>query len=399
MRLNIVVLIVLLAVNIPVDLYIARAIRQRISQRWPLWIHYGVCALSGLLFVLIISTSVRVHSEGFFHALSIFLLIYVALLLPRYVFTLCDLCANVPRLFHRKRCRLLSVAGGVLAIVSFIMVIWGALFTRFNLQVKEVEVEIAGLPEAFDGYTIVQISDMHVGSYGSSDRFVRKLVEKINDLDADMVVFTGDIVNRHADEIRPFINALSEVKARDGQFAVLGNHDYADYYYPDDSVARVNDRTRLVNFYSLTAFDLILDDYRTIYRGNDSIILIGVENIGRKPFPAYGNLEMAYPALDDDNTKILLSHDPSHWHNDIAGHKDKKIDLTLSGHTHAMQTRILGWSPASLNHPEWGGLYSDDSGEHQLYVNIGTGTVAIPARIGATPEITLLRLKKPRHSH
>lgn len=393
MRINLIGLILLLVINILVDIYISRAIKSRIRRRWPLLMHYGVCAVSLTLFFFIALMPKAIPSDGMFTAISWILLAFVALLVPRYIFVIFDLCARIPELFHRQRCKPVSIAAGVLAAISFLMILWGAFFNRYSIQVKEVTVEIDGLPKAFDGYRIVQISDMHVGTYGSDDSFVAKLMEKINSLDADMVVFTGDIVNRHADEIRPFIHALSKVKGHDGQFAILGNHDYADYYFPDDSIARINDRARLVNFYSMTAFDLILDDYRTIYRDNDSIILIGVENIGRPPFQVYGNLDMAYPALDDGSTKILLSHDPSHWHNDIANHKDKNIALTLSGHTHAMQTTIFGWSPAALIYPEWGGLYSDNDSSHKLYINIGTGTVGTPMRIGATPEITVITLK------
>lgn len=387
-------MMILLLINIVVDIYIARAIRHRVKQRWPLMLHYGVCGVSLALFTILACMPVSSLSDELFTVFSWVLLAFVALIVPRYLFTLVDLCARIPELFKHRRCRPLSIAAGIMAVVSFVMILWGAFVTRYSVQIKEVSVEIDNLPPAFDGYRIAQISDMHVGSYGDDDSFIRKLVGELNGLNADMIVFTGDIVNRHADELRPFIGELSKVSAGDGQYAILGNHDYADYYYPDDSIARVNDRARLINFYSLTAFDLILDDYRTIYRGNDSIILIGVENIGRPPFQVYGNLDMAYPSPDDSCTKILLSHDPSHWHDDIAGHDDKNIALTLSGHTHAMQTRILGWSPASLMHPEWGGLYHDASGRHQLYVNIGTGTVGTPMRIGATPEITLITLKR-----
>lgn len=395
MRINIAGIIILLVINIIVDIYIARTIKARIKRRWPLTVHYAVCGVSLALFTTILaSMPVASLSDGMFCAFSWVLLTFLALIAPRYLFTLFDLLARIPELFRHRRCRVLSIAGCGVALLSFVMIIWGAFVTRFDIQVKEVDIPVDNLPDAFDGYRIAQISDMHVGTYGSDDSFVRKLVKEINALDADLVVFTGDIVNRHADEIRPFTAALAGVKGRDGQFAILGNHDYADYYYPDDQRARENDRARLINFYSLTSFDLILDDYRTIYRGNDSIIVIGVENIGQPPFPAYGNLDIAYPTLDDDNTKILLSHDPSHWHNDIAGHADKNIALTLSGHTHAMQTRLLGWSPAALMHPEWGGLYTDDSGRHSLYVNIGTGTVGTPMRIGATPEITLITLHR-----
>lgn len=395
MRINIAGFIILLVINILVDIYIARAIRKRIRPRWPLMVHYAICGVSLALFtILSVCMPIAELSDGMFCVFAWILLAFIALIVPRYLFTLIDLCARIPELFRHRRCRPVSIAGGAVAVLSFVMIIWGACVTRLSVQVKEIDVPVDNLPEAFDGYRIAQISDMHVGTYGDDDSFVKKVVKEVNALDADLVVFTGDIVNRHADEIRPFTCALSELKGRDGQFAILGNHDYADYYYPDDQRARENDRARLINFYSLTSFDLILDDYRTIYRGNDSIIVIGVENIGQPPFPAYGNLDIAYPSLDDDNTKILLSHDPSHWHNDIAGHADKNIALTLSGHTHAMQTRLLGWSPAALMHPEWGGLYTDDSGRHSLYVNIGTGTVGTPMRIGATPEITLITLHR-----
>lgn len=394
MRIHFAGIVILFVINLLVDIYIARAIDRRTSKRWLLTAFYAVCGVSLALFSILAFLPSSSLSDDMFCVFSWVLLAFVALIVPRYLFTLFDLCTRIPELFGRRRCRAVSIAACVVAALSFGMILWGAFVTRFSIQVKEVTVEIDDLPDEFDGYRIVQISDMHVGSYGNDDTFVRKIVEKINSLDADMVVFTGDIVNRHADEIRAFTDALSKVRGQDGQFAILGNHDYADYYYPDDNRARENDRARIINFYSLTAFDLILDDYRTIYRGNDSIIVIGVENIGRPPFSVYGNLDVAYPDLADDNTKILLSHDPSHWHNDIAGHKEKNIALTLSGHTHAMQTRLLGWSPAAIMHPEWGGLYKDGENRHQLYVNIGTGTVGTPMRIGATPEITLITLHK-----
>lgn len=396
MRINIAGIVVLLILNVLVDLYIARAIKQRTKRRGVLQAFYGVCGTSFVLLVLMMVMPLKGAPDDLFITFTWTLLAFMALLLPRYLFTIVDLIARIPQLFHRKRLRAVSIAGCVVAAASFVMILWGAFVTRYSLQVKEVTVEIKDLPEAFDGYRIVQISDMHVGSYGTDDSFVRKLVEKVNSLDADLIVFTGDMVNRHSDEIRPFIDALSGFSAPDGQLAILGNHDYADYFYPNDNRAKENDRARLINFYSMTAFDLVLDDYRTIYRDNDSIIVIGVENIGREPFPVYGNLESAYPDLSDSTTKILLSHDPYNWHNDIADHADKNIALTLSGHTHAMQTRLLGWSPAALIYPEWAGLYSDKSGRSRLYVNIGTGTVGTPMRIGATPEITVLTLRRAK---
>lgn len=396
MRINLVAIIILLVINILVDIYIARAIRYRISRRWALKVFYGICGVSlGLVILLLTIPLGGSLSDSQFYLFVWLLLAFVALLVPRYVFVIIDLLAYIPQLFKRKRSRIVSIIACIATGISIIMILWGTFVTRKSLQIKDVTVEITNLPKAFDGYRIVQFSDLHTGSFGTDDTFIRKLIAEINNIDADLVVFTGDVVNRHANEIRPFINALSEIKGRDGQFAVLGNHDYADYYYTDRNL-RENDRARLINFYSLTSFDLILDDYRTIYRGNDSIVVIGVENIGRPPFAVYGNLDIAYPNLDDNVTKILLSHDPHHWHNDIANHHNKNIALTLSGHTHAMQTCLLGWSPASLIHSEWRGLYTDMKKQHQLYVNIGIGTVGTPMRIGATPEITVITLRKKR---
>lgn len=396
MRINLVAIIILLVINILVDIYIARAIRCRISQRWMIKLFYGICGISyGLIILLAVMPLGGLLPDSQFHLFMWLLLAFVALLVPRYVFVIIDLLAHIPLLFKRKRSRLVSATACIAAGIAIIMILWGTFVTRKSLQIKDVTVEITNLPKAFDGYRIVQFSDLHTGSFGTDDTFIRKLVAEINKIDADLVVFTGDIVNRHANEIRPFINALSEIKGRDGQLAVLGNHDYADYYYTDSNL-RENDRARLINFYSLTSFDLILDDYRTIYRGNDSIVVIGVENIGRPPFAVYGNLDIAYPNLDDNVTKILLSHDPHHWHNDIANHHNKNIALTLSGHTHALQTCLFGWSPASLIHSEWSGLYADANKQHQLYVNIGIGTVGTPMRIGASPEITVITLRQKR---
>lgn len=392
MRINIAGTLILLVINILVDIYITRAIKRRTQRRWIMTAFRAVCLTSGVLFTLLVALPLTRITDDMFVLFSWLLLIFVALLVPRYLFAIVDLVSKTPLLWHHPRWKVVSIAACVVAAISFVMIAWGALVTRYSIQIKEVTVHIDNLPNEFEGYRIVQISDMHVGSYGNSDNFISELSEKVNSLDADLVVFTGDIVNRHSNEIRPFIHALSQFRGHDGQLAVLGNHDYADYYYPEDARARDNDRARLINFYSMTAFDLILDDFRTIYRGNDSIIVIGVENIGHAPFPVYGNLESAYSQLDDDNVKILLSHDPYHWHNDIANKNDKNIALTLSGHTHAMQTRLLGWSPAALFYPEWSGLYADDDDSHKLYVNVGIGTVGLPMRIGATPEITLITL-------
>ena len=190
------------------------------------------------------------------------------------------------------------------------------------------------------------------------------------------------------------VTALSELQARDGVYAILGNHDYGDYsdWATDD--AKEADRRHLRDAIGNMGWRLLLNETEMIRRDGDSIAVIGVENIGDPPFHVYGSLAKAYPDVSDNVSKILLTHNPAHWTDSIADNPDINIPLTLSGHTHAMQMEVGGFSPAVFRYPTWGGLYADKDKKHNLYVNIGIGTVGFPARIGATPEITVITLKK-----
>ena len=207
-----------------------------------------------------------------------------------------------------------------------------------------------------------------------------------------MVLFTGDIVNRHTSELRPFVSTLSRIKAP--VYSVLGNHDYGDYYHWADATAKEANQQELYTLQREMGWQLLNNESRTLRRGNDSIVVIGVENIGDPPFPVYGDLDAAYPGdLDDPSFKILMSHNPAHWVEDIKDSPDKNIALTLAGHTHAMQVELFGLSPAAFRYDTWAGMYADTDSAHRLYVNIGLGEVGIPARIGATPEITQITLR------
>ena len=256
-----------------------------------------------------------------------------------------------------------------------------------NRPPSEVDVEIPNLPAQFDNYKIAQISDFHVGTYGNDTSYVADVVEQVNALNPDLVVFTGDIVNSKTEELEPHVSPLSRLTAPDGVFSILGNHDYGDYSEWASPQAKQANRDRMIQLQKAMGWQLLNNETSIVYRGSDSIAVIGVENIGDPPFHVYGSLPKAYKNLNDSVTKILLSHNPAHWVDSISGHKDVNIPLTLSGHTHAMQMEILGWSPAEYRYRTWGGLYADENREHQLYVNIGVGTVGIPSRIGATPEI------------
>lgn len=192
----------------------------------------------------------------------------------------------------------------------------------------------------------------------------------------------------------PHLEPLSRLDADFGVYSILGNHDYGDYSTWESEAAKQADVDALVAAQRSIGWDVLLNEHRIIHCGPDSIALIGVENVGDPPFKIYGSLADSYPNLSDPLTKILLTHNPAHWNQEIENNDSAKVALTLSGHTHAMQMEILGYSPAVFRYSNWGGLYHDAKGKHPLYVNIGTGTVGLPMRLGATPEITVLKLKK-----
>lgn len=395
MRLPLVLILPLLVLGVLVDWYIVRAVGARCRRRWPrlLAVWQGTAFALGLVVLIVLPK--RSGSDADLTAIMWCLYAYFSVYMPKYIFVAVDLLAKLPQLFRRKRIKTMSVAGEVLAAVVFVAMWWGALVNRYSIDIREVSFESEALPEAFDGLRAVQISDIHTGSYGTDTAYLAKVVEAVNALTPDVILFTGDIVNRHSSELEPFTGVLGRLRARYGVYSVLGNHDYGDYYVWPSPEAKVADRRHLVELQEGMGWKMLNNATAVIHRGADSIAIVGVENIGDPPFPVYGDLDEAYPGdLADPVFKILMSHNPAHWTADIADAPDKNIPLTLSGHTHAMQMEVLGVSPAALRYSTWGGMYSDADGSHSLYVNIGLGEVGIPARIGATPEITLFTLSR-----
>lgn len=393
MRLPFLTVLIFLLVNILTDFYLLRylysEVRKQIWAKLQLW-----SALTFALgLIIMVCWPLKATADSAIRTMMWILFVYISIYIPKYVFVVFDAISRLPRLWDKKRWKALSIIGGVISAVSFVAFWWGALFNRFNLDVREVDVTIANLPARFEGFRIAQISDLHVGTYGNDTTFVAELVDKVNRLDADVIVFTGDIVNRHTGELEPFVSTLSRLSAPYGVYSILGNHDYGDYYKWESETDRDANNADMEKLQKRMGWRLLKNGYDILRIENDSIALIGVENVGDPPFRTYGDLADAYPDVDDPVVKIMLSHNPAHWRTDIAN-SEHNIDLTLSGHTHAMQMTIFGWSPAAFRYHEWGGLYSDTSGRHQLYVNIGTGTVGFPARIGATPEITLITLHR-----
>ena len=267
--------------------------------------------------------------------------------------------------------------------------LYGTLVERNRFRVKRTEIVSQTLPSSFDGYRIVHISDMHLMSFAGRERALERAVGKINALEPDLIAFTGDLVTLGPEELDGLQDIISTMKSRDGVYAVLGNHDYSEYRRHDSQQAKRESLEVLKRRIREMGWQLLLNENHSIVRGEDKLSVIGVENIsGNRSFRTYGNFQQARIGADGAY-KILLSHDPSHWRAEVVGKSD--VDLTLSGHTHAMQISLLGWSPSSLMYDEYRGLYNQ--GEQYLYVNTGLGQTAVNARFGATPEITLITLK------
>ncbi|WP_290377022.1 metallophosphoesterase [Paramuribaculum intestinale] len=393
MRIPLLFLITVIVLSLLVDGYIYIMVRRRCVSKVPARLQLVSAVLLYMALIVGVSMPRRSGDDGSLLFIMWVLFGYMTFIMPKLVFVVVDAVALLPVLWHGRRWRWLSLTGGVIAIVAFLAMWWGALVNRFRVDVREVDFEFPHLPAAFDGFKIVQISDLHVGTYGDDDRFVRKLVGVINGLHPDAVMFTGDIVNRHSSELIPFVDALSGIEAPYGVFSILGNHDYGDYADWPSEADKAADVAALCAMQESMGWKLLLNQTEFIHSGRDSIAVIGVENIGDPPFRIYGSLHKAYPGVGDSVSKILLSHNPAHWTDSISDHDDVNIALTLSGHTHAMQIEVAGLSPAAMRYATWGGMYGDEAGRHALYVNIGAGTVGMPMRLGATPEITLITLK------
>ena len=393
MRLPILIMIILILLNAAVDFYIFKVLKQRVKYKFVSKLHLWLSIAFTIAVIVVISLPRRSGSDASLLAVMWSLFAYMSVYVSKYILIVFDGIASIPHFWFKHRWKIVSMCGLALSFITFGFMWWGALINRYDINVNEVDVEILNLPESFEGYRVAQISDLHLGTYQKDTLFISTLVDSINNLDVDVVVFTGDIVNRTTNELAPFITTLSRIKARDGVYSILGNHDHGDYsdWASDEDKKANNDLMR--DYQREMGWNLLLNETRYLKRGNDSIAVIGVENVGDPPFKNYGSLKDAYPDLNDSTVKILLSHNPAHWEREISNHNERNIALTLSGHTHAMQISLLGISPASLRYKYWSGLYADDSNQ-KLYVNVGVGTVAMPMRIGANPEITILKLKR-----
>jgi predicted MPP superfamily phosphohydrolase len=274
-------------------------------------------------------------------------------------------------------------------VIGFII---GVFYGRWNWKVHRIELEFPHLPEDFHEIKMVQISDVHIGSFFDNYEKVKEAIQKINNLNPDYVFFTGDLVNNIADEIHGWEDIFLEIQAKKGKFSILGNHDYGDYVKWGSEVKKQDNLNRLIELHRVIGFTPLLNESIQLTEG---FWLLGVENWGKAPFRQSGKLDETLSNIPDEHFKLLLSHDPSHFDEQVI---NTSIDLTLSGHTHGMQFGIerfgLKWSPVSWKYKKWAGLYKE--GNQYLYVNRGFGYIGFPGRVGIYPEITEIILKKAR---
>lgn len=277
----------------------------------------------------------------------------------------------------------------LLPILWEMLMAYGFFFGWRHVIVRRATCVSPLLPASFNGYRVLQLSDIHIGTYLRNRRFIDKLVALVNDQHADLVVFTGDLVNVSAEEVIPFQHVLKQVSATDGVLSIMGNHDYCEYGEDKSERNVAKNQTVLHYLEEKIGWHLLMNEHVLIHRGDDAIAIIGVENISRPPFQDYGDLKKAMEGLPQGMFKILLSHDPSHWRRGVLHQTD--IALTLSGHTHAGQLRVGRLSPSKVAYQEWGGKYTEDGS--MLYVSTGIGGT-VPFRLGAWPEISIITLRR-----
>ncbi|WP_222983184.1 metallophosphoesterase [Flagellimonas meishanensis] len=402
--------IVLSIIYIVMAIYGFQAFRTLFKSVWANWA-YGIFFLGALLF-LIVKVLAYTPGDGFRGSVAVAAGVFFAFFLLGGVLGSFMLLEDIGRGFafvynkvsgfsHPEnghlpaRRKFISAIAVGLASIPFGALLYGMYRGKYNYQVLKYELEFDDLPEAFHGYQITQISDVHSGSFDDAVK-VAYGVDLINQQKSDVIFFTGDMVNDRTDEMIPWKETFARLEAKDGMFSILGNHDYGDYTTWETEEAKAQNLEDLKAVQKEIGFDLILNSNRYLERDGQKIALLGVENWGRGGFKKAGDLEKAKEGVSKDDFKILLSHDPSHWE-DIALHDDYHYHLTLSGHTHGMQFGVeipgwVKWSPVKWRYKYWAGLYKE-LGQF-INVNRGFGFIGYPGRVGIWPEISVITLKK-----
>jgi len=293
-----------------------------------------------------------------------------------------------------KSLLIIPLVGVFFGFLPFFVIVYAVFRAVYRFKVHQVVVKSDLLPQSFNGLRIVQISDLHLGSFNYRYHILDRAIKTINSLKPDFIFFTGDLVNNYAWELNGWEKILKELTAKKGKYSVLGNHDYGDYSKWESEEERNGNFADIKDFHAQIGFKLLLNEAECIENKGDKIAIVGVENWGNPPFKQYGDLQQSLQGVEDVGFKILLSHDPSHWSEEVVSKTN--IALTLSGHTHGMQAGIniknKEWSPIKYKYKHWAGLYR--LGHQFLYVSRGLGWMGFPGRLGMRPEITFIELEK-----
>ena len=406
------------------DYYLWRSIRdwvlrKREAVRYLLtmlyWVPFAMLVGATLLTLVFDERYWNRPTEIYFY--GFIFVAYVSKLIPILFLFLADIIRGLSYLLYRTRAvqrqktaegkpkritrnEFLKTTGLVTGGVFFGALLTGMVKWVFDFKLHRISVHLPNLPASFDGLRIVQISDIHLGSWASKQA-MREAIYRINELEPDLIFFTGDLVNSKTDEAFPFEEILAELKATSGIYVTLGNHDYGDYARWPNKAAKEENMQQLYDFYERLGWELLNNENRIYDNGDGKLAVIGVENWGDfGRFPKYGDLGKAIVGAEDARVKLLLSHDPSHW-DKVVTERFRDIDITFAGHTHGFQFGIeiknIKWSPAQYVYKHWAGMYERFSPESQLqrlYVNRGLGTIGYPGRVGILPEITLMELVK-----
>ena len=395
--------IILLAVFFIIEIYVYQAIRNITTNNY-IRIGYWVFTLLAygiiLYWILTFNRASRDHQQ-----IQLMVSAMMIFVLPKLLSVIFLLIGDFTRFvefgfkyftakenYFPERRKFISTTALAAAGIFSALVIDGIIFGKYRHTVRKVKLRFKNLPENFKGYKIVQISDVHSGSFFNPQK-LQKAIDLINEQDADVVLFTGDMVNNYADEFKPFIPLFKSIKAKDGKFSILGNHDYGDYGAWNSREEKAQNIPTLKNYQAEAGFKMLRNENIALEKNGEKIYLLGVENWGIKPFPQYGDLDKALKGVPEDAIKVLMSHDPTHFDEVVKKHKTH-VHLTLSGHTHGMQFGLdlknIKWSPVKFKYKKWADLYESEG--KYLYVNRGFGVIAYPGRVGINPEITVIEL-------
>ncbi|MBF00873.1 metallophosphoesterase [Flavobacterium coralii] len=391
-----------------VEVYAFQAIRTVTRLRWVLYA-YQIISFIIIMYIAYSFTqfdrSVGQNKQTLF-TFGLLLLTYVPKMviaivmfgedIVRFFFgVMREFLGNSNESFLIERRKFVSQAALGLAAIPFVSLLYGMTKGKYNFQVRKKTLYFADLPESFDGMTITQISDVHSGSFDNPDE-ISHAIDLINQQKSDIILFTGDIVNTHAEEMHPWIETFKRIENPPlGKFSVLGNHDYGEYVTWPTNKDKEDNFNAIKDLHRQIDFKLLLNEHVKLERNGQQIALVGVENWGHN-FKKAGDLGKASKGLTPEDFKILMSHDPSHWEMEVK-QSHNNYHLTLSGHTHGLQFGIeipglIKWSPVQYVYKQWAGLY-EHLGRY-VYVNRGFGFHAYPGRVGIWPEITVLELKK-----